>query len=152
TPAGGLTLIPTPTILDNLIADRKIPPTVAVFIKNVPRSTARNQELACSPEFADFVAKELICWVHKHYRVSDDPRRAVVCGASLGGLCAAYCGLRHSAVLGNVLSQSGSFPYSPGYVTRFPTYDVETGWLTRQFAKAPKLPLRFYLEIGRFER
>src|SRR6185437_569872 len=50
TPAGGFALIPTPTILDNLIADGKIPPTVAIFIKNLPRSAARNQELACSPE------------------------------------------------------------------------------------------------------
>jgi enterochelin esterase-like enzyme len=151
TPAGDLTLIPTPTILDNLIAQAKIPPTVAVFIKNL-NMLSRLDEMAYSPKFADFVAKELVPWVRGHYRVSDDPGRTAICGASLGGLCAAYCGFRHSDVIGNVLSQSGSFQIEPGYVWRSPTYDVETGWLTRQFAKTPRRPLRFYLEIGRFER
>jgi enterochelin esterase-like enzyme len=151
TPAGALTAIPTPTILDNLIAQAKIPPTVAVFIKNL-NALSRLDELACSPKFADFVAKELVPWVRGHYRVSDDPGRTAICGASLGGLCAAYCGLRHSDVIGNVLSQSGSFLLEPGYVWRLPTYDVESGWLTRQFAKTPRRPLRFYIEVGRFER
>jgi enterochelin esterase family protein len=150
-PAGASTIIPTPTILDNLIAQAKIPPTVAVFIKN-PNVLSRLDELACSPKFADFVANELVSWVRGHYRVSDDPGRTVTCGASLGGLCAAYCGFRHPDVIGNVLSQSGSFLIEPGYVWRCPTYDVESGWLARQFAKTTRRPLRFYLEVGRFER
>ncbi len=112
----------------------------------------RDRDLMGSAPFADFVAKELVPWVRGRYRISPDPSRAIVCGSSAGGLCAAYCGLRHPDVFGNVLSQSGAFAYAPGSSGRFPTYASETGWLTRQFVKSPKLPLRFYLDVGRFDR
>lgn len=145
-------LIPTPTILDNLISSKSIPPTVAVFIKNLPQPDARGEELACSDNFSRFVATELVPWVRRRYRVSSEPSLTAICGVSLGGLAAAHCGLKHSAVFGNVLSQSGTFSYSPGYVTKIPEYDTATGWLTREFVKSDKLPLRFYLEVGLFER
>jgi enterochelin esterase family protein len=64
---------------------------------------------------------------------------------------AAYCGLRHSELFGNVLSQSGSFWYHAGWPETPATYATERGWLARQFATTPTLPLRFYLEVGRFE-
>ena len=34
--------------------------------------------------------------------------------------------------------------------TRPPPY-ADSGWLTRKFVEAPKQPLKFYLEVGRFE-
>jgi hypothetical protein len=54
-----LTKVPTPVILDNLIAASKIPPTVAVLIAN-PSQESRNEELTPNPKFADFLAKELV--------------------------------------------------------------------------------------------
>ena len=51
-----------------------------------------------------------------------------------------------------MLSQSGTFTYSPKRLgDQDSDYYTETGWLTRQFVTAPKLPLRFYLQVGRFE-
>jgi enterochelin esterase family protein len=144
-----LTEIPGPAILDNLLARGTIPPLAAVFV----HQRDRLKELTCSEPFADFVATELVPWARKNFRVSDDSSHTVVGGLSVGGLMAAYCGLRHSGVIGNVLSQSGSFWYAPGALemtTQPPPY-LETGWLTRQFVEAPRLPLRFYLEVGRFE-
>src|ERR687898_1739867 len=47
--------------LNNLIAASRIPPTVAVFVNNVPRR--RLVDLVASPEFADFMAKELVPWI-----------------------------------------------------------------------------------------
>ena len=107
-------VIPAPVILDNLIAGKSIAPTVAVFVANLPQPNVRLEELACSDRFSEFVASELVPWVRKRFRVSPEPSRTAVCGVSLGGLAAAYCGLKHSAVFGNVLSQSGTFSYSPG--------------------------------------
>jgi enterochelin esterase-like enzyme len=46
-----LTKVPTPVILDNLIAASKIPPTVAVLIAN-PSQDSRNTELPPNPAFA----------------------------------------------------------------------------------------------------
>jgi enterochelin esterase family protein len=143
------TEIPVPVILDNLSAQGSIPPVVAIFVQQQDRL----KELTCSEPFADFVATELVPWARKNFRVSADPEHTVVGGLSVGGLMAAYCGLRHSSVIGNVLSQSGSFWYVPGALemTAQPPPYLETGWLTHKFVEAPKLPLRFYLEVGRFE-
>ncbi len=144
------TVIPTSTILNNLIASEKIPPLVAVLVDNIGR---RMSDLPCSAPFADFLAKELVPWVRNNYHVGDDPSRVIVCGSSAGGLCAAYCGLKYPEVFGCVLSQSGWFAYTPDLPRSMnPDYATETGWLIRQFATTSKRPLRFYLEVGRFER
>jgi enterochelin esterase-like enzyme len=144
-------MIPSPVILDNLIAKKKIRPLVAVFVKHNPLN--RNKELSCSQPFADFLVKDLVPWVRAQYRVSADPTRTIVGGLSLGGLMASYCGLRHSDVFGNVLSQSGSYWWYPGGIEAdgrdLP--NAEPGWLTREFVPAPRHPVRFWLEDGRFE-
>jgi enterochelin esterase family protein len=145
--------VPLPTILDNLIARDKIPPMVAVIVNS---QTTRERDLACSGPFADFLAKELIAWVRGNFNVSADPAQTVVSGFSLGGLAAAYCGLRHPEVFGNVLSQSGSFWLFEGWKSDADVFErnvfMDSGWLTRQFAKSPRLPLRFFLEVGMFEQ
>ncbi|MGH9944694.1 MAG: alpha/beta hydrolase-fold protein [Pyrinomonadaceae bacterium] len=128
---------PTPTILDNMIADGRIPPVVAVMVGHVDRLA----ELAESPQFADFVANELVPWVRQKYRVTQDPRQTVIGGLSLGGLGAAYAALRHPEVFGNVLSQSGSFQHGL----------EQGGGLIEQFAIKEKVAVRFYLEAGLFE-
>lgn len=146
-------IIPLPTILDNMIAKEKVPPMVAVILNS---QTTRSRDLACSAPFADFLAKELVPWVRSNFNVSADPGQAVVSGFSLGGLAAAYCGMRHPQVFGNVLSQSGSYWYSEGWKEEANLFDrnffADSGWLTRQFATLPRLPLRFFLEVGMMEQ
>ena len=143
-------LIPLPAILDNLITQAQIPPTVAIGIPN-PSHEIRQRDLHCYDPFADFIAKELIPWARKNYNISSDPRHAVVAGSSAGGLTAAFCAFRYPKVFGNVLSQSGSFWYAPGQSDSLPDYLQERGWLTRQFVSTRRLPLHFYIETGRFE-
>jgi len=129
--------IPTPTILDNMIADGVIPPLVAVMVDQVDRFN----ELAQNPDFSDFISDELIPWVRRNYDVTNDPERSIIGGLSLGGLAAAYTAMRHPEIFGNVLSQSGSFQI-------LPEGKME---LIRQFVEKPKLPVRFYLEAGLLE-
>lgn len=142
-------LIPLPTILDNLIASRKITPLVAVLIHNESQAT-RNRELGCDEQFTDFLAKELVPWARKSYRIGANPMRTIVAGASLGGVAAAYCGLRYPEIFGNVLSQSGAFWHYPGWPGK-EVAENGTGWLARQFEAQRKLPVRFYMEAGLFE-
>ena len=143
--------VPTPIILDNLIAARRIPPMVAVLIGN-PSQATRNKELPPNPDFADFLAKELTPWMHAHYNVTSDPHETVVAGSSFGGIAAVYAGLRHAEVFGNVLCQSGSFWWAPDYNPGGEdATETETGWLAKQFIASPKLPLRFYMDAGLFE-
>jgi enterochelin esterase family protein len=142
--------VPTPTILDNLLAAKKIAPVVAVFVANA--SGARARELPPNPAFAEFLATELLPWVHAHYTVSSDPRRTVIAGSSFGGLAATYAGLRHSELFGNVLCQSGSFWWAPDRAADpNPDATTETGWLAKEFIKSPTKPLRFWMEAGLLE-
>jgi enterochelin esterase-like enzyme len=154
------------TTLDNLIAARKIPPTVVVMVDNV--RGRRLVDLVANPEFADFMAMELVPWLWAHYNVTRDPARTVVCGKSAGGLAAAYMGLRHPEVFGNVFSQSGAFWWSPEHsggvcASKCPEDGgrrsdpdsedsrTEGNWIAKQFVTSPKLPVRFFLEAGTFE-
>ena len=122
-------------VLDNLIHATEIPPTVCIFVDS---SSNRYEELTCSESFSNFVAKELMPWVHKNYNVAKDPDRTTIGGFSLGGLASAYIGLKNSDLFGKVISQSASFWW-------------EAEWLVKEFEKTSKLPLKFYLNVGFFE-
>jgi enterochelin esterase family protein len=140
-----------PTQLDNLIADGAIPPLVAFLVGRIGREH-RNRELPPNPEFARFVAEELMPALRREYRLSASPREAVIGGASYGALAATAIAQRYPQVFGNVLSQSGSYWWHPGF--KLPEDDAfrrQIGWLPRTFASGPRLPLRFYLEVGRSE-
>ncbi|WP_228533610.1 alpha/beta hydrolase [Pseudomonas sp. UFMG81] len=133
--------VPTPTILDNLIADGLIPATAALIIAN-PSDLSRQQELPPNPRFARFMAEELMPWAREQ-GLSAPASRTVVAGSSYGGLASAYMGLTHPELFGNVLSLSGSYWWAQAA--------DEPGWLTREYARAPRQPLRFYLQSGLFE-
>jgi enterochelin esterase-like enzyme len=135
-------VIPTPVILDNLQAAGHLPAMVAVLVDSL--DALRSTELTCHPPFAEFLAQELLPWVHERYAVTTDPARVIVAGSSLGGLAAAYVAWRYPDCFGNVLSQSGTFARRPDATT-------EPGWLIRQYVEAPRQPLRFYLEVGLLE-
>ncbi len=153
------------TTLDNLIAAHKIPPAVAVMVHNLPNR--RLVDLVANPEFADFVASELVPWVRTHYNVTRESAGTAVGGCSAGGLAAAYIALRHSEVFGNVLSMSGAFWWAPdhdggvcgakcpesGGRHASPGLDATTepNWIAKQFITTAKLPVRFYLSAGTFE-
>jgi enterochelin esterase-like enzyme len=146
-----LNAVPTPVILDNLIAASKIPPTVAVLIAN-PSQETRSKELPPNPAFAEFLAKELVPWVRARYTVTSDPAQTVVAGSSFGGIAATYAGLMHPEIFGNVLCQSGSFWWSPDHdLSRNADATTETGWLAKEYIRSPKLPLRFWMDAGVFE-
>jgi enterochelin esterase family protein len=136
-------LIPTAVILDNLLAKSKVPPTVALILDN-PTPHSRETEFACYEPYAEFIAKEAIPWVRANYNVTSDPHWTIVSGVSFGGLAAAFIGLRHPEIFGNVICQSGSFWWKPDN-------EKESEWLTRQFITSKKLPVRFYLDVGLFE-
>jgi enterochelin esterase family protein len=152
----GFNPIPGHIIVDNLIGRNKIAPVVAVFLDS---GTTRDKDFGCSDAFTAFLAQELVPWVRERYPISKVPSRSVVTGVSRGGLAAAYCGLRHSQLFGNVLVLSGAFWWYPEADQDRKTrrqgperlFDRETGWLTRQFAHEGRKLVRFYLEAGKLE-
>ncbi len=155
----------TPQILDNLQADKQIPPSVAIFIHNYS-GISRGKDLLCYPQFADFVVKELVPWAQENYNVSSNPEHLVLVGSSSGGLAASFIGFRYPEIFRNVLSQSGWYEWYPGYKwfrhssTLFGEDFVkwwskedenQPQWLTHQYSKSERLPLKFYLNVGNLE-
>lgn len=139
-------LVPVPTILDNLLHERKLPPFIAVFPDSLSTET-RSHELPCYPPFVEYLTHELLLWVRERYHATDEPARTIVAGSSYGGLAAAFAGFTAPQVFGNVLSQSGAFWYSGQGAG-----DINAeGILIRSFVESPRLPLRFYLEVGLLE-
>jgi len=146
------TLIPVPSIVENLAAAGKIPRTLVVLVGSGDQA-ARGRNLRGSDRFADYLAKDLVPAIQARYGAGTEPSRTVVAGQSNGGLAAAHAALRHPEVFGGVLSQSGSFWYAPSVgASHAASYDTETGWLTREYVSAPRRDVRFYLEVGLFEQ
>lgn len=130
--------VPLPTVLDNLIAAAQIPPVVAVLPDSLDQET-RTREMSLHEPFVEFVADELLPWAQARLAIERNPARTVVAGSSLGGLAAAFCGLRRPDLFGLVLSQSGAYQFA------------EFGGPSL-FAVEERVPLRFYMTVGLFER
>lgn len=135
--------VPTPRILDNLMADGLLPNTAAVIVGNASPE-ARGQELPPNPKFAQFMAEELMPWVREQ-GLAQMARHTVVAGSSYGGLVSSYLGLTHPELFGNVLSMSGSYWWAP--------QGEPAGWMQRawQTLPSPMPNVRFYIDAGRFE-
>ncbi|MFG0264822.1 MAG: enterochelin esterase domain-containing protein [Rhodopirellula sp. JB055] len=137
-----------PTILDNLTTAKKIPSTAAVLVSN-PSPKTRSVELPCNDDFVRFLTDELLPLV-RDQSIDADRENTVLVGASYGGLASSYAALKASDVFGNVLSQSGSYWWSPG--GEFGAVDSgEPNWLIREYVRADQKPVRFVLQAGTFE-
>jgi enterochelin esterase-like enzyme len=100
--------------------------------------------LSCDPKYGEFLAKELIPAQRDFLHATSDPGLIATGGASMSGLSAACLALQHPDVFGNVISQSGSYWWSP-------MNEQEDEWLTRQYAKKSRLPVRFFISVGILE-
>ena len=78
------------------------------------------------------------------YRAGADPALTVVSGASLGGLAASFAAFQHPDVFGNVVSQSGSYWWTPAQ-------DAAPEWLTRRFAAESPKAVRVSMSVGAME-
>ncbi|HEY5758501.1 MAG TPA: alpha/beta hydrolase-fold protein [Steroidobacter sp.] len=154
-------LIPVPTILEKLIAARRIAPTVAVFVDNASVAS-RAADMYPNEAYTDLIATQLMKQVRAKYAVSKEARRTVIGGFSLGGLAATNIAWRHPETFGAVLSQSGAFWWSEAAIkagrgepilTEGPLLDprIESFELVKKIARAPKAPIRLHLSAGLYE-
>ena len=128
-----------PATLERLVASGEIPPTIAVILDT---STERPTDIANRAKFDRFVTANLLPWLRAKLGRLPDPAHVVIAGFSVGGLNAAYVAHRHPDVFGNVLAQSGAF-WRGNEGTNEPAE-----WLTNELRNKPRLPLRFYIEVG----
>ena len=128
-----------PQMLDYLIAQGQIPPVMALLVDNLDRT-----ELLCQTEFADFAANKVLPWLRETYVVTKDPNQTIAIGSSYGGLAATFLAFHYPKVFGAVLSQTGWFRWHP-------EGDEEYHWLAREMSQAPKVPVKFWLQVGNLE-
>lgn len=141
-----LTKVPSVYIIEQLVTLGKIPPINAVFIDNASRSS-RGTELPPNKAFATFMAKELMPWLNT-MGIKPAPIDTILTGSSYGGLASTYVAFTYPNTFKKVLSQSGSFWWSP---RRGSTEDKEPQWLTREIARADKADIHLYFNAGLFE-
>ena len=123
------------------INDGRIRPAVVCFD---PRNRGGNSTgIQGAERFGDALVKELIPMLRESYAVSANPADVIIGGFSGGGRAAAQIALFHSGTFGNVLAQSGAFRESSG--------DDEPNASARAFVEAPRKPIRFYMEVGRYD-
>jgi enterochelin esterase-like enzyme len=123
-----------PTILDNLIAQGRIQPIIAVCID--PRD--RYREYTMNPDYCKLLVEEIVPLVDSTWRTQPQAPARTLLGSSLGGLISTYMAYHYSHVFGQVFGQSSSYQF-------FGERMVNT------LRDLPAHPLRLYLSSGRFE-
>ncbi len=105
------------TILDNLIADKKIKPIIVIFIDHrEPVNRANNKrmnELAMNEKYLTFFEKELIPTVESIFPVLPETNQRAILGESMGGLTAAYFAFVEPRLFGMAGIQSPAFLFRP---------------------------------------
>jgi len=101
-------------IVDRLQADGSMPPLLCAYVSHVDYET-RWPESFCNPDFARFVAGELLPWLTTEFGLTRGAE-TVLAGLSLTGLSAAHAALHAPNTFSRVLCQSGSFWWNRGHL------------------------------------
>lgn len=105
------------TVLDNLIAEKKIKPIAAIFVDHrepINRSNnKRMQELAMNTNYLEFFVKELIPHIEKKYPAAPDATQRAIMGTSMGALTSTYFAFARPDVFGLAVIQSPAFWTKP---------------------------------------
>lgn len=142
-----------PTILDNMIADRRLPPMVAIMLDSGggdAQGSQRGLEYdTVSGRYAEFIETEVLPRVSQECQVTltKDPNGRMTMGGSSGGAAAFSMAWYHPDLYHRVLSYSGTF------VNQQWPVDPETphgAWEyhERLISQSKRKPLRIWLEVG----
>jgi enterochelin esterase family protein len=139
-----------PIVLDNLIHQKQMPVTVAVFVNpgNIPankpgsvdRSNRSFEYDSLGDRYTSFLIDEFLPVVLKDLNISKDPSDRALCGISSSGICAFTVAWQRPDQFGKVLSHIGSFT------------NIRGGWaypgLIRKTKQSPKA-IKVYLQEGK---
>jgi hypothetical protein len=116
-------------VLDNLIAAGELRPTIAVFIDpRQPSNQANNRRISeynMNPNFANFVAGELVPAIDSAFRTDATADGRTILGTSMGGLNAAYFGAVKSNVFHNIAPQSPAYNQNSAIYSLYQNNDLQ---------------------------
>ena len=139
--------------LDGLVAERKVPPMIAISIGNGggdAQGSERGLEYdTMSGTYAEFVEKEVLPLVENkaHVKLTRDPDGRAAMWYSSGGACALIMAWYHPEWYHRVLTYSGTFvnqqwpssPQTPHGAWEFHEHLIPT---------SPAKPIRIWMEVG----
>ena len=142
-----------PVVLDNLVAEGRVPPVVAVLVDSGggdAQGSQRGLEYdTLSGRYSDFIETEVLPRVQAEagIRLTVDPDRRATMGVSSGAACAFTMAWFHPERYRRVLSYSGTFvnqqsPPDPAYPRGAWEYHATL------IPGTPRKPLRIWLEVG----
>ena len=154
-----------PNVLDNLIADQRIEPVMAVLIDarepGNPQNNRREQEFLVHPvEHANFISDELAPTIDRAYQTDPRPEARLITGVSYGGISAGYIASFRPDVFHNVAMFSPSFwvidnpqfladpQQAEGAQLMVPTVAAATECGEGTGFECPRLPLKVFLSGG----
>jgi enterochelin esterase-like enzyme len=141
------------TVLDNLIAEHKVPVMIAISIGNGSgdaQGSERGLEYdTMSGLYAEFVEQEVLPLVEKQCRVklTKDPEGRATMGGSSGGSCALIMAWYHPELYRRVLTYSGTYvnqQWPPNAETPHGAWEFHEHLIPNNPAK----PLRIWMEVG----
>jgi enterochelin esterase-like enzyme len=141
------------TVLDNLIAERRVPAMIAISIGNGSgdaQGSERGLEYdTMSGKYAEWVESEVLPLVESKYNVklTHDPDGRAATGGSSGAACALIMAWYHPELYHRVLSYSGTF------VNQQWPWNPETPHGAWEFhehliPESPRKPIRIWMEVG----
>jgi enterochelin esterase-like enzyme len=141
------------TALNNLIAEKKVPPMIAISIGNGSgdaQGSERGLEYdTMSGKYAEFVEQEVLPLVESkcHVTLTKNPDGRATMGGSSGGSCALIMAWYHPELYHRVLTYSGT------YVNQQWPHNDETphgawGFHETLIPNTPAKPIRLWMEVG----
>src|SRR6185295_12834317 len=152
-PKLGSAEITLPHVLDNLIAQKRVPAMIAVMIQNGggdAQGSERGLEYdTMSGKFAEFIEKEVLPKVEKNngVKLTHDPDGRAVMGCSSGAAAALSMAWYHPEWYRRVLSYSGTYvnqqwPFNPA--TPGGAWEYHTSIIPN----SPPKPIRIWMHVG----
>ncbi|HTV39267.1 MAG TPA: alpha/beta hydrolase-fold protein [Candidatus Sulfotelmatobacter sp.] len=141
------------TVLNNLIAEKKVPPMVAISIGKGggdAQGSERGLEYdTMSGRYAEFVQQEVLPLVEAkcHVTLTKDPDGRATMGGSSGGSCALIMAWYHPDWYHRVLTYSGTYvnqQWPPNPQTPHGAWEFHEHLIPENPAK----PIRIWLEVG----
>lgn len=141
------------TVLDNLIAQKKLPAMIAISIGNGggdAQGSQRGLEYdTMSGRYAEFVETEVLPLVEQRcgVKLTKDPEGRATMGCSSGGCCALAMAWFRPDLYRRVLSYSGTFvnqQWPPSAETPHGAWEFHE----RLIPESPPKPLRIWLEVS----
>jgi enterochelin esterase family protein len=125
-------------VLDNLIADRKIVPIVAVFIPPVDRD--EEYVWAKNDIFISTLSQEILPLINERYKVTSRAMNRAIMGVSNGGHLALATGFVHPELFCKVAGQSSTLD---------PSLYQKLSEFKKSRAVCPEFKL--YIDVGRYD-